>query len=39
MNHQPITLLKSPRSPSWIRIDGLASGQDLAREVTARLLD
>jgi protein SCO1/2 len=39
MNHQPITLLKSPRDSSWIRIDGLASGQDLAREVTARLLN
>lgn len=39
MNHQPITLLKSPRSPSWIRIDGLASGADLANEVMTRLLD
>ena len=39
MNHQPITLLKSPHSPSWIRIDGLASGEDLAHEVMARLLD
>ena len=39
MNHQPITLLKSPDSASWTRIDGLASGKDLANEVTARLLD
>jgi protein SCO1/2 len=39
MNHQPVTLLKSPNDPSWIRIDGLASGDDLAHEVTARLLD
>ena len=39
MNHQPVTLLKSPGSSSWTRIDGLASGKDLANEVTARLLD
>jgi protein SCO1/2 len=39
MNHRPLTLLKSPQSPSWTRIDGLASGEDLAREVTARLLN
>ncbi len=39
MNHRPITLLKSPESSSWIRIDGLASGGDLARELTARILD
>jgi protein SCO1/2 len=39
MNHQPLTLLKSPRSPLWIRIDGLASSADLAQEVTARLLN
>lgn len=39
MNHQPVTLLKSPGSMSWTRIDGLASGKDLAQEVTARLLD
>jgi len=39
MNHQPITLLKSPDSASWTRIDGLASGMDLANEVAARLLD
>jgi len=39
MNHQPITLLKGPGSPSWVRIDGLASGRDLATEVTARLLN
>ena len=39
MSHQPITLLKSPQSSSWVRIDGLASGKDLAHEVTARLLN
>jgi len=39
MNHRPLTLLKSPRSPQWIRIDGLASGTELAREVSARLLN
>jgi protein SCO1/2 len=39
MNHQPVTLLKSPDSASWTRIDGLASGKDLANEVTARLLN
>ena len=39
MNHQPITLLKSPGSSSWTRIDGLASGRDLANEVETRLLN
>ena len=39
MNHQPVTLLKRPESASWTRLDGLASGKDLANEVTARLLD
>jgi protein SCO1/2 len=39
MNHQPVTLLKSPGSSSWTRIDGLASGKDLADEVAARLLN
>jgi protein SCO1/2 len=38
-NHKPLTLLKRPQSQSWIRIDGLASGKDLANEVTARLLN
>ena len=39
MNHQPLTLLKRPKSASWVRIDGLAGGADLAQEVTARLLN
>lgn len=39
MNHQPVTLLKSPDSVSWTRLDGMASGKDLANEVTARLLN
>jgi protein SCO1/2 len=39
MNHQPLTLLKDPQSPSWVRIDGLASSVNLAEEVTSRLLN
>ena len=39
MNHQPVTLLKSPHNESWVRIDGLASGADLVQEVTAQLLN
>jgi len=39
MNHKAVTLLKKPRDPAWTRIDGLASGDSLAQEVTARLLD
>ena len=39
MNHEPITLLKSPGSETWTRIEGLASGKDLANEVTERLLN
>jgi protein SCO1/2 len=38
MNHRPFTLLK-PQHGDWVRIDGLASGGDLAREVEARLLN
>ena len=39
MNHQPVTLPKSPGSSSWTRLDGLASGKDLANEVRTRLLN
>lgn len=39
MNHQPVTLLHGPQSDDWIRIDGLANGESLAQEVTARLLN
>jgi len=39
MNHQPLTLLKKPGDANWVRIDGLASGQSLAQEVSARLLN
>jgi len=39
MNHQPVTFLKKPHDRSWTRIDGLASGEGLAREVSARLLN
>jgi len=38
MNHQPVTLLKRPGVSSWTRINGLASGKDLAGEVATRLL-
>jgi len=37
MNHQPVTFLrKSPKQPWW-RVDGLASGKDLAELVSTRL--
>ncbi len=39
MNHQPATLLRRAGEASWIRIDGLASGADLAREINTRLLN
>jgi protein SCO1/2 len=39
MNHRAVTLLKNPHSNVWTRIDGLASGKDLAHEVAARLLN
>lgn len=39
MNHQPATFLLPKHSESWTRIDGLASGADLAQEVSARLLN
>jgi len=39
MNHQPVTLLQRPDSESWTRLEGLASGEDLANEVIARLLN
>jgi protein SCO1/2 len=39
MNHQPSTFLRSSQSSSWVRIDGIAGGADLAQEVTARLLN
>jgi protein SCO1/2 len=39
MNHQPVTFLRNPGGPSWVRIDGLPSGESLAQEVTARLLN
>ncbi len=38
MNHRPLTLLKKPGSLSWTRIEGLASGSELAKEVKTRLL-
>lgn len=39
MNHQPITLFKNPKSPTWIRLDGLASGKEMANLVKKRLLN
>ncbi len=39
MSHRPVTLLKHPGSSSWVRIDGLANGRSLAREVSTRLLN
>jgi len=39
MNHRPLTLLKDPRQADWVRLEGLASGDALAHEVRARLLD
>jgi protein SCO1/2 len=39
MNHRPITLLKHPQRAEWVRLEGLASGDALAHEVRARLLD
>jgi len=38
MNHQPITLLRPAHGSTWIRVDGLASGRDLALMVDAQLL-
>ena len=32
MNHRPVTLFRVPGSQSWVRIEGLASGSDLAGE-------
>lgn len=39
MSHRPVTLLKRPDEESWTRIDGLANGESLAREVSVRLLN
>lgn len=33
MNHRPLTFLRAPGSPDWIRIDGLVSSAELAAEV------
>ena len=39
MNHQPLTLLKNPNDEFWYRIEGLATGTDLAKEIKNRLLN
>ncbi|PKO56252.1 MAG: hypothetical protein CVU28_03645, partial [Betaproteobacteria bacterium HGW-Betaproteobacteria-21] len=33
MNHQPVTLIRAGRNAPWVRLDGLVTGRDLAREV------
>lgn len=38
-NHRPVTLLRRPGTDAWVRIDGLAGGQDLARELRALLAE
>jgi protein SCO1/2 len=38
LNHRPITLLRAAHADRWVRIDGLASGKQLAQEVRTRLL-
>jgi protein SCO1/2 len=32
MSHRPVNLLRAPGAEEWVRIDGLVSGSDLARE-------
>ena len=32
MSHEPLTLLRSAPGKPWVRIDGFASPEDLARE-------
>lgn len=39
MNHQPVSLFKNPNSLTWIRVDGLASGKEMASLVQERLLN
>lgn len=31
MNHKPLTLFKLPKSNAWLRVEGLASGHELAK--------
>jgi len=33
MNHQPLTLIRAGKDSPWIRLEGLISGSNLAREV------
>ena len=39
MNHQPLTFLRKDPQQSWLRVDGLASGKDLANLVDQNLFD
>lgn len=33
MNHQPVTLIRAGHDAPWVRLDGLVTGRDLAREL------
>jgi protein SCO1 len=37
MNHQPLTFIRTVKSSPWIRLEGLVSGSNLAREVRTAL--
>ena len=37
MDHPPLYIFKAPDSDQWLRIEGLASGRDLAKEIRAEL--
>jgi protein SCO1/2 len=39
MNHQPLTFLRKDPQQSWLRVDGLASGKDLANLADQYLFD
>jgi len=39
MNHKPLTLLRKPHDPKWLRVDGLANSSSLARLINEHLLN
>ena len=39
MNHQPLTFMREHPQQSWLRVDGLASGKDLAKLIDKNLFD
>lgn len=39
MNHRPLTFLRVPKNEQWVRIEGLASATDLAKEYRTLLQD